>query len=255
MATPRGLANLSLSFSGSLARSLTDPPDATEWNNSNLRALIDLSGVVISTSVLSKRGGDSPLPPDSLVPPSEEANADGVRGVVSGDHNACLEGEGESFPSLRPSMILRLSSGSGVWLLPLRGSASGSSCRPCFHRVRRAALALGLGFHKIRGAIPAFGPSCSKVKRAAPASARVCEGISMWIIFPQDSAGATPAFRPGYPGGRVCGSCLRKVPRRGRPAGPISTRSGTAPASVKVREGISLWIIFPQDRESSRRPS
>ena len=93
MAAPRGSANLSLSFSGALARSPKDPPDATERNNNDLLTLIDPSEAVIGASVLSEGGG---LP---LVPPSDEANMDGVREVISGDHNAYLEGERESFPS------------------------------------------------------------------------------------------------------------------------------------------------------------
>ena len=73
MAAPRGSANLSLSFSGSLVGSLVDPPDAAEWNNSDLRALMDSSEEIIGASVLSKGGG---LP---LAPPGDEADVDVMR--------------------------------------------------------------------------------------------------------------------------------------------------------------------------------
>ena len=75
-----------------------------------LAHLDDPWGVVTGASILFE-GGGLPLPPDSLVPPSDEVDMDGVRGVVLGDYNAYLEGEGGSFPSPQPSIILRLSSG------------------------------------------------------------------------------------------------------------------------------------------------
>ena len=68
-----------------------------------MRALIDPSEAVIGASVLSK-GGSLPI-----VPPDDGADVDGVREVMSGDHNAYLEGERESFPSPQPSIIPLLS--------------------------------------------------------------------------------------------------------------------------------------------------
>ena len=70
-----------------------------------MRALMDPFEVVIGASILSE---SSCLP---LVPPDDGADMDGVRGVVSRDHNAYLEDEGESFPSPPHSIIPRSPSG------------------------------------------------------------------------------------------------------------------------------------------------
>lgn len=57
IAASRGLASLSLLMGGSLARSITNPPNAIDWTSSDLYALMDHIEVAMGTLVPSEGGG------------------------------------------------------------------------------------------------------------------------------------------------------------------------------------------------------